>query len=130
MMITAGLPRFLWAKAVHHDVWLHNHTPTCGLNELKTPHEVATGDKPDLSQLCEWGAIVWIKRLDAGKLDPRAEEAHFVGYDKESKGFCIYWPNKCKVSVERDMYFNKNQALEPDEASIEGVEDVFTQPDT
>ena len=83
-----------------------------------------------MSQLCEWGTIVWIKQLDAGKLDLRAEEAHLVGYDEESKGFCIYWPNKCKVSVERDMYFDKNWALEPDEASIEGVEDVFTQPDT
>jgi hypothetical protein len=83
-----------------------------------------------LSQLCEWGAIVWIKRLDAGKLDPRAEEARFVGYDDESKGFRIYWPKKRKVSVERDMYFDKNRALEPDEASIEGEEDVFTQPDT
>jgi len=46
-----------------------------GLTESKTPYEVAMGEKPDLSQLCEWGTIVWVKWLDARKLDPRAEEA-------------------------------------------------------
>jgi hypothetical protein len=124
MMIGAGLPRNLWAEAVRHDVWLRNRAPTRALPELKTPFEVATGKKPDLSQLCEWGATVWVKRLDAGKLDPRAEEARFVGFDDESKGFRIYWPKKFKVSIERDVYFDKNQALQPDEVSIEGVEDV------
>jgi hypothetical protein len=63
-------------------------------------------------------------------LDPRAEEARFVGSDEESKGFRIYWPKKYKVSIERDVYFDKNRALEPDEVSIEGVEDVFTNSDT
>lgn len=130
MMIAAGLPRNLWAEAVHHDVWLRNRAPTRALPGSKTPHEVATGEKPDLSQLCEWGMTVWVTRLDAGKLDPRAEEARFVGLDKESKGFRIYWPKKYKVSVERDVYFDKNRALEPDEVSIEGVEDVFTNSDT
>ena len=129
-MIAAGLPRYLWAEVVHHNVWLHNRALTCGLAELKTPHKVATGDKPDLSQLCEWGTTVWIKQLDAGKLDLRAEEACFVGYNDESKGFRIYWPKKHKISIERDMYFDKNHTLKPDEVSIEGVEDVFTNSDT
>jgi hypothetical protein len=64
-----------------------------------------------------------------GKLDPRAEEAQFVGYDDESKGFCIYWPKEHTVGIKRDVYFDKNQALQPDEVSIEGVEDVFTKSD-
>ena len=88
------------------------------------------GEKPDLLQLCEWGVTVWVKQLDAGKLDPRAKEAHFMGFDEESKGFRIYWPKKKKVSIERDVYFDKNWALQPDEVSIEGVEDVFTNSDT
>ena len=104
--------------------------PTQALPKLKTPYKVATGKKPDLLQLCEWGTTVWVKQLDAGKLDPRAEEAHFVGFDDKSKGFWIYWPKKFKVSIERDVYFDKNQALQPDEVSIEGVEYVFTNSDT
>jgi hypothetical protein len=115
---------------VHHDVWLHNYTPTRALPGTKTPHKVAMGEKPDLSQLCEWGAMVWIKQLEAGKLDPRAEESRFVGFDEESKRFQIYWPKKKKVSIERDVYFDKNWALQPDKVSIEGVEGVFTNSDT
>jgi len=61
MTIAAGQPQSLWAEAVHHDVWLRNCAPMCGLTELKTPYEVAMGEKPDLSQLCEWGAIIWVK---------------------------------------------------------------------
>ena len=53
-----------------------------------------------------------------------------MGYNDESKGFRIYWPKKHKVSIERDMYFDKNHTLKPDEVSIEGVEDVFTNSDT
>jgi len=87
MMIAASLPRYLWCEAVHHNVWLRNRVPTQGLATSKTPHEIGMGEKLDLLQLCEWGATVWIKRLDAGKLEPRAEQAHFVGYDDESKGF-------------------------------------------
>jgi hypothetical protein len=129
MMIAAGLPRSLWAEAVHHNVWLCNRTPTRALTGLKTPFEVATGKKPDLLQLCEWGAIVWVKCLDAGKLDPRAEEARFVGFDDESKGYRIYWPKKFRISIERDVYFDKDRALQPDEVPIEGVEDVFDNLD-
>lgn len=130
MMITAGPPCNLWAEAGHHDVWLWKRALTRALPELKTPHEVAMEEKPDLSQLCEWGAMVWVTQLDTGKLDPKAEETRFVGFDKESKGFWICWPKKRKVSIERDMYFDKNQALQPDEVSMEGVEDVFANLDT
>ena len=63
---------------------------------------------------------VWVKWLDAGKLNHRAEEVHFIGFDKESKVFQIYWPKKYKVNIKRDASFNKNQALKPDEVSIEG----------
>jgi len=130
MMIAAGLPRFLWAEAIHHDVWLCNRAPTRALSITKTPYEVATGMKPDLTNLLEWGIPIWVKILDAGKLDVRADEVRFVGFDEESKGVRVYWPKQRKVSVERDIYVDKSRALLPDEVSIEGVEDVFTNLDT
>ena len=130
MMIAAGLPRFLWAEAVRHDVWLRNRAPTRALTVNQTPYEVATGIKPDLTKLYEWGIPIWVKLLDAGKLDIRAEEVRFIGFDDESKGIRVYWPKQRKVSIERDVYVDKNRALLPDEVSIEGVEDVFDNQDT
>jgi hypothetical protein len=76
--------------------------------------------KPDLSSLIEWGAKVWIKLSDAGKLQPRAVEVHFVGYDEESKGHRVYWPNARKISIERDVYFDKQRIFEPESVQIEG----------
>jgi hypothetical protein len=61
---------------------------------MKTPHEMGTGEKPDLSAVRAWGTKAWVKRLNAGKLEPRAEEGHFVGIDSELKGYRIYWPGK------------------------------------
>jgi len=89
MMIAAGLPKSLWGEAIRHSVWLRNRAPTRALPWLKTPIEVATGNKPDLSLLREWGATAWVRQLDTGKLDPRAEEGRFVGFDEESKGYRI-----------------------------------------
>ena len=92
----------------------------------KTPHEVATSQKPDLSNVHPWGCKAWVKQLDVGKLDPRAELCYFVGIDSESKGFRVYWPGKNRVSIKRDVYFNENNALMHDKVFIEGETDTCT----
>ena len=89
---------------------------------------MATSHKPDLSGAYPWGCKFWVKRLDVGKLEPRAEECRFVGVDSESKGFRVYWPGKNRVGIERDVYFNENDALEPDEVQIEGGNDNIPNP--
>jgi hypothetical protein len=126
MMDAAGLPKNLWAEVVHHHVWIWNWVPTHALPEMKTPHEIGTGEKPDLSAVCPWGCKVWVKRLGVGKLEPRAEECRFMGIDSESKGYRIYWPGKNRVSIERDVYFNESEALEPEEAPVEEDDDGLT----
>jgi hypothetical protein len=126
MIDTAGLLKNLWAEAVHHHVWIQNRVPMHALPEMKTPHEIATGKKPDLSAVCPWGCKAWVKWLDVGKLEPRAQECHFVGIDNELKGYRIYWPGKNRVSIKRDVYFNESLALEPEEAPVEGENKRFT----
>ena len=86
-LIAAGLPRFLWAEAIHHSMWLDARTPSRVLPEFITPLEKATGHKPNLWSVLEWGIPIWVKKPDAGKLDPHAAEGRFVGYDKEAKGY-------------------------------------------
>ena len=60
--------------------------------QIKTPHEIAMGKKPDLLAVHSWGCKAWVKLLDARKLESRAAEGRFIGIDNESKGFRIYWP--------------------------------------
>ena len=126
MMEEAKLPRTLWAEAINYHVWIRNRVPTRAIRDSKTPYEIATGNKPDLSNVHPWGCKVWVKRLDVGKLEPRAEECRFVGVDAESKGYRIYWPGKNRVGVERDVYFNEDDVLESEEVEIEGGNDILT----
>ena len=130
MLAASGLPSNLWAKAVLHSVWIRNRVPMRSLDENKTPYKKGTGKKPDFSHLYKWGSTVWVKKVGILKLDDKAKQGRFVGYDKESKGYRVYWPTKRKVSVERDIYFNKDESLQPNDTQIEGEWDIPVNLDT
>ena len=120
MLFGAGLPPFLWAEAIHHAAWLCARIPSCALPRCTTPIERATGQKPNLKRVLVFGAVVWVKVQDAGKLDSQAVEGHFVGYDKESKGYRLYFPKHRSIVVERDLYFDKDAVIEVRDIVFEG----------
>ena len=91
---------------MRHVIWLKNRTSTVAIVS-KTPHEVVTGKKPNLSMLPEWGCPVWVHTKKNLKLEGRAVEGHWIGYDEQSKGSQIYWPDKRSVTVERSLTFAK-----------------------
>ena len=68
-------------------------------------YEALYGVKPDFSGIHLWGSRIWVRSLTAGKLDPRGQEGRFVGYDSESKGYCVYWMDSRTIGVERDLIF-------------------------
>ena len=61
MLGASRLPNSLWAEAVSHHVWIRNQVPTRALNYDKTPLELATGIKPDLSGIVPCGCKAWVK---------------------------------------------------------------------
>ena len=84
----------------------------------KTPYEMLNKSKPYLGGIQEFGTAAYVKDLKAGKLDARAQQGCFVGYDSESKGYRIYWPTKRWVSVERNVVFNENNILEKENTTV------------
>jgi len=120
MIIATSLPKFLWAEAVHHSVWLGVQTLSRALPEFITLLEKATGFKSNLKGVLEWGILIWVKKANARKLDPRAIEGRFIEYDEEAKGYHVYWAAKWSVSVEQDVYIDKNAVLEPGDVVFEG----------
>jgi len=78
------------------------------------------GHKPNLTKVLEFGAVVWVKVKNAGKLEPQAVEGHFVGYDEQSKGYRIYFPRRRSVIVERDVYFDKDAVVDVGNVVFEG----------
>ena len=120
--MTAQLPKTLWPETVHHAVWLKNRTSNrtsmCALNG-KTPYEVMHQTKPDLTDLPEWGARVFIMKTNAGKLDQKSTEGGWLGYSSTSKGHHIYGANKA-ISVERNVTFDNAVLTVPDAILIAG----------
>ena len=104
LLLDSGLPKFLWKEAVKYAMWVRNRTTTHEL-EGKTPYEAFYGTKPDISDIHLWGSRVWVRNLNAGKLDSRGREGRFIGYDAESKGCRIYWTDSRSIGVERDLIF-------------------------
>jgi hypothetical protein len=59
-----------------------------------------------------------MKDLKAGRLDAQAKKGQFVGYDSESKGYRIYWPEKRSVTVEQNIVFNQDDPCTSDDTAI------------
>jgi Reverse transcriptase (RNA-dependent DNA polymerase) len=119
MHLAAGLPKFLWTESVQHAVWLKNRTSTRALDG-KTPYESMHREKPNLTDLPEWGTRVFTLREDRGKLEAKADEGRWVGYSDESKGHRVYWPGKRRVTVERNIAFDESILVVPSDAQTEG----------
>ncbi|PIL28794.1 transcription factor [Ganoderma sinense ZZ0214-1] len=125
MLIVSGLPRFLWGEALMHAIWLKNRTSTKALNG-RTPYEALTGSPPDMSGVPVWGSQVWVHDTSTGKVGERAIAARWVGFDHQSKGHRVYWPERRTVTVERNVRFaapNLPAPFADDDAELEGEED-------
>ena len=85
---------------------------------------MTTGRKPNLAGIQRFGATAYVKLKNARKLDKCASKGHFVGYDSELKGYRIYWPQKCAVSIEHNVVFNPEDSFEESvEIMNEGEQD-------
>ena len=104
------LPKGLWEEVLMYAVWLKDQMSTKGL-EQGTPYKALTGNKPDLAHLNEWVQKVWVHYGASSKLDGQAKEAHWIGSNSETKGHCIFWPNRPRVSVECKVKFKHDHIL-------------------
>ena len=92
----SNLPQNLWGEALMHVVWVKNRSASPVLNG-KTPYELLTGEKPDLQNVPEWGARVWLHNPSGLKLDMRAWDGRWVGFDSESGAHRIYCDGRITV---------------------------------
>ncbi|KIN96429.1 hypothetical protein M404DRAFT_163100 [Pisolithus tinctorius Marx 270] len=70
-----------------HTTWLKNCLSTRHLG-TKTPYKMLYQRPPNLSRIPVWGCHVKVHDTSGSKLD-----IHWVGFDPESDGHCIYWPD-------------------------------------
>ena len=81
MLQTAKLPNSFWGEAVATVCYLQNRSYSKSVLS-KTPYEVWTGNKPDISHLRVFGcpAYVHIPDEKRKKLEPKSMKCLFIGY--------------------------------------------------
>ena len=79
----------------------------------KTPKEVFTGTRPDVSHLRIFRSVCYchIHAHTRKKLDPSGEEL-LVGYNETSKAHKVYIPACKRIIVSRDVQFDEEKALQ------------------
>jgi hypothetical protein len=113
LLHSSKLPKNLWGKAITHAVWLKNRTPTQALSEGKTPFKMMYRRKPELSRLRGWGSKVWVYTTKGTKLDGQAKAGRWMGFDDETNGHRVYWPDKCSINIECSVKFCNGDMIIP-----------------
>ena len=102
-LIDSNLPKSLWHYAVQEAAYTRNR---CFNKHLgTTPYTALTGKKCDLAKMHKFGSECYAYQQDKGKLDPRCQKGLFVGHDKGSPAFLVYYPSKGKVQKHRLVKF-------------------------
>lgn len=106
MLVEAALPYRFWAEAISTACYLSNRSPKRCLGG-RTPEELWTGHKPDLSHLRVFGsnARAYIPGHLRKKVDPTSRPAILVGYSEDQRGYRLWSAEDQKVFVASNVEF-------------------------
>jgi transposase InsO family protein len=102
----------LWPEAVMVVVYVQNQLSHSALG-LKTPEDMYTGNKPEVSHLKIFGCPIFIHipKEKRNKMEPSGKKRIFVGYCEVSKAFRIYIPGHNHIEINRDVTFDEDASL-------------------
>ena len=106
MLAESMLPKKFWAEAVSTACYLSNRSPKRSLGG-KTPEELWTGQKPNLSHLRVFGckARAYVPNNLRTKLEPTSKPAILVGYCENQKGYRLWSHQEQKVFTASNAEF-------------------------
>ncbi|KAK8593771.1 hypothetical protein V6N12_045845 [Hibiscus sabdariffa] len=109
MMSHTDLPTSFWGYALETTAFTLNRVPSKSVQ--KTPHEMWTGRRPNMSFMRVWGCQAYVKHQMSTKLEPKSQKCTFVGYPKETKGYYFYNSKENKMFVARTGVFLEKEFL-------------------
>ena len=112
MLCDPGLPKFLRGEATNTVVYIQNKCPHFALDS-KTPKEVFSGKKPDVShfRVFGWHVFFHVPKEKRSKLDASGKNGMFVGYSETSKAYKIYVSGQREVEISHDVTFDEDATL-------------------
>ena len=104
----AGLSNGFWIYAVKAKLHAYNITPIQRA-DYKTPTELWSSIKPNISHLRIFGCQAWVHILkkSRSKLKPKSREMIFVGYKLGSKGYQFWDTAHHHIEISHDVKFDE-----------------------
>ena len=90
----------------------------------KTPEEVFTGTRPDVSGICIFDSVCYchVHADNRKKLDPSREKGLLVGYSKTLKAYRVYILARKRVIVSRVVQFDEDIVLQKQVGGATGID--------
>ena len=106
LLLESKLPKKLWVYAVMTTAYVRNrcYNPRIEM----TPVEAFTGQKPNISNMNTFGSLCYAYVQNKTKLDARTKKGIFVGYDKRSPAYLVYFPDSDDVQRVRCVKFSSS----------------------
>ncbi len=106
MILAQGLELEFWGEAVNTAVYIKNRCPTKALDS-KTPQEVWSGRKPNVSHLRVFGCKAFAHVLDEKrtKLESKSMPCVFLGYHEGTKAYHLMCVGTKRIIKSRDVVF-------------------------
>ncbi|KAK8701481.1 hypothetical protein V6N13_019868 [Hibiscus sabdariffa] len=130
-MSHSDLPISFWGHALETAAFRLNRVPSKSVQ--KTPHEMWTGTRPNMSFMKIWGCKAYVKHQMSTKLEPKSHKCTFLGYPKETKGYYFYNHKENKMFVVRTGVFLEKDFLSSKEdrrnIELEEVQQQVNEPE-
>nr|GFA01889.1 hypothetical protein [Tanacetum cinerariifolium] len=112
MLIFSRAPLFLWPEAIATACFTQNRS-IIHRRFNKTPYELITDKKPDISFLHVFGALCYPKNdhEDIGKLGAKGDIGFFIGYSADSCAYRVYNRRTKKIMETMNVSFDELSAM-------------------
>ncbi|KAE9158599.1 hypothetical protein PF004_g31826 [Phytophthora fragariae] len=120
MLYHEGIDKKWWAEAVNTSAWIINRIPNTVT--VKTPYEIVYKKKPQLKNLKVFGALGYghIPDEKRRKLDAKAFEYRFLGYEDGVKGYRVLNVETGQVKIVRTVKFMETTSTGDFMTEVEG----------
>jgi len=119
----SNLPKYLWNYAVLSAAYIRNRCYNSRLD--KTPFEAVTGRKPNISNMHKFGSKCFAYVDEKKKLDDRCEVGLFVGYDRSSPAYLVFFREANKIKKVRTVRFTEKMMRETEcDRTVDEFEEI------
>jgi hypothetical protein len=113
-----------WAEAVNTACHATNHLYLHKILK-KTPYELLTGNKPNISYFRVFASKCYVlqKRSKSSKFAPKIYEGFLLGYDSNSRTYCVFNKDSDSVETTCDAVFDETNDSQVKQYDLDVVDD-------